>query len=150
MKNPKRPPVILLAEDDQEDYIFTKDALRETRLPHELQRVKDGEELMAYLLRQGSYGNPRQAPRPEIVLLDLNMPKKDGRVALKEIKLNPDLCQIPVVVLTTSQANEDIARSYDLGANSVIRKRGSFGELVQALNIFEEYWFGVVELPHTP
>jgi CheY-like chemotaxis protein len=150
MKDPKKSNVILLAEDDEDDYFFTKDALRESRLPYELLRVKDGEELMAYLLRQGSYRNAQESPRPGIVLLDLNMPKKDGRVALKEIKSNPKLCQIPVVVLATSQVEGDVASSYDLGANSFIRKRTSLVEFIHALQVLNEYWFGVVELPRSP
>jgi CheY-like chemotaxis protein len=102
---------------------------------------------MDYLLRRGQYTDPSAAPMPGLILLDLNMPKKDGREALAEIKANPELRQIPVIVLTTSKAEEDIFRSYDLGVNSFITKPVTFGGLVEAMKVLSQYWFEIVELP---
>src|SRR5689334_12713850 len=112
--------VILMADDDQEDRMLTRDALAESRLLNDLRFVGDGEELLDYLLRRGAYTNPESSPRPGLILLDLNMPKKDGREALKEIKEHDQLRQIPIVVLTTSKAEEDIYRTYQLGVSSYI------------------------------
>ena len=138
---------ILLADDDEEDLQMTVDALRESRLSNDVRMVRDGEELMDYLFRRGSYADGN-APTPGLILLDLNMPRKDGREALAEIKADPDLRQIPVVVLTTSQADEDIIRSYDIGANSFITKPVGFDSLVMAMKALGRYWFEIVELPH--
>lgn len=102
---------------------------------------------MDYLYRRGTYTNESNSPRPGMILLDLNMPKKDGREALKEIKADPNLRQIPVIVLTTSKAEEDIYRSYDLGANSFITKPVTFASLVEVMKTIEKYWFEIVELP---
>ncbi|MEX2612188.1 MAG: response regulator, partial [Gaiellaceae bacterium] len=110
MKPMRRPVVILLTDDDEEDLQMTVEALRESRLGNDLRTTRDGEELMNYLLRRGRYANPSDSPVPGLILLDLNMPKKDGREALAEIKASPDLRQIPVIVLTTSKAEEDIFR----------------------------------------
>jgi len=107
----------------------------------------DGEELMDYLCRRGKFSDPESAPRPGLILLDLNMPKKDGREALKEIKSDPDLKQIPIVVLTTSKADEDIYRSYNLGVNSYITKPVSFEGLVEVMKALSLYWFEIVRLP---
>src|SRR5215211_1811341 len=117
-----RPIVILLADDDEEDRMLAGDALEESRVVNDLRFVEDGEELLDYLYRRGRYSEPGAAPTPGLILLDLNMPKKDGREALREIKADADLRRIPVVVLTTSKAEEDIYRTYDLGANSFITK----------------------------
>lgn len=130
---------ILVADDDEEDRQLIKDALKESRLLNEIRFVKDGEELMQVLLSD--------APLPGLILLDLNMPKKDGREALKEIKNNPRLKQIPVVVLTTSKAEEDIYRTYNLGVNSFITKPVTFNSLVDIMKDLGRYWFEVVELP---
>src|SRR6476661_3523373 len=116
----KRPITILMADDDADDRQMTKEAFVESRLANDLRFVEDGVELLDYLNRRGKYAPPAEAPRPGLILLDLNMPKKDGREALKEIKADPELRRIPVVVLTTSKAEEDIVRTYDLGANSFI------------------------------
>lgn len=137
---------ILMADDDADDRMLTRDALEESRLGNDLRFVEDGQELMDYLRREGSYANA-DAPRPGIILLDLNMPRKDGRQALQEIKADPELRRIPVVVLTTSKAEEDVLRTYDLGANSFITKPVTFEGLVEIIRALGNYWFRVVELP---
>ena len=147
MKNPRKSVVILIADDDPEDCMFIRDAFKEGLLVNGLRFVGDGEELMDYLHHQGKYRNPSSSPRPGIILLDLNMPKKDGREALKEIKSDPDLRSIPVVILTTSKEEEDILRSYDLGANSYITKPVTFPGLVNAMKSLGKYWLQIVELP---
>jgi CheY-like chemotaxis protein len=141
------PITILMADDDADDRRLTRDALEESRLANDLRFVENGEELLDYLRNQGKYANPENAPRPGLILLDLNMPRKDGRTALKEMKADPDLRQIPVTVLTTSKADEDIFRSYDLGVNSYIVKPVTFEALVDILQTLERYWFEIVELP---
>jgi CheY-like chemotaxis protein len=135
-----------MADDDDDDRMLAKDALAESRLANNLHFVEDGEELMDYLYQRGKY-TQENSPRPGLILLDLNMPKKDGREALKEIKSDPDFRQIPVVVLTTSKAEEDIYRSYDLGANSFITKPVTFGSLVVVMRTIGKYWFEIVDLP---
>ena len=136
-----------MADDDPEDCLLIKEAFKEGLLFNGLRFVEDGEELMDYLRHQGKYKDPSLAPRPGIILLDLNMPKKDGREALKEIKSDPDLRSIPVVILTTSKDEEDILRSYDLGANSYITKPVTFPGLVEAIKSLGKYWLEIVELP---
>jgi len=147
MNNGRRPITILLADDDEDDRKLAQDALAESRLANDLHTVEDGEELMDYLLRRGKYAALADSPRPGLILLDLNMPKKDGREALREIKADPSLRQIPVVVLTTSKAEEDIYRTYDLGANSFITKPVMFESLVMVMRELGTYWFEIVELP---
>lgn len=142
-----RPITILMADDDADDRMLTQEAMEENRLANNLDFVEDGEELMDYLYKRGKYAGLDNAPRPGLILLDLNMPKKDGREALKEIKADPDLRQIPIVVLTTSKAEEDIYRSYDLGVNSFISKPVSFESLVDIMKTLSKYWFEIVELP---
>ena len=142
-----RPITILLADDDPDDRMLARDALDESRLANDLHEVVDGEELLEYLRRQGKYADPASAPRPGLILLDLNMPRKDGREALREIKADPELRSIPVVVLTTSQAEEDIYRTYDLGVSSFITKPVSFEGLVAVMKALGRYWFEIVELP---
>lgn len=141
------PITILMADDDADDRRLTQEALEEGRLINDVRFVDNGEELMDYLHRSGRYAAPADAPRPGLILLDLNMPRKDGRTVLKEIKSDPDLRQIPVVVLTTSKADEDIYKSYDLGVNSYIVKPVTFEALVDILQTLEKYWFEIVELP---
>ncbi len=141
------PITILMADDDDDDRRLTQEALEEGRLINEVRFVENGEELMDYLRKQGRFAPPFEAPRPGLILLDLNMPRKDGRTVLKEIKGDPDLRQIPVVVLTTSKADEDIFKSYDLGVNSYIVKPVTFEALVDILQTLEKYWFEIVELP---
>ncbi len=138
---------IMMAEDDPEDRMLVKDAFEESRLTNDLRFVEDGEELMDYLLHRGKYSDPTTSPRPGLLLLDLNMPRKDGRETLKEIKTTPELRQIPVVVLTTSKAEEDIFRTYDLGVNSFITKPVTFESLVGVVKDLTRYWFEIVELP---
>jgi CheY-like chemotaxis protein len=135
-----------MAEDDEEDRMLTTEAFEEVKLANDLRFVNDGEELMDYLYRRGRYSNPESSPRPGLILLDLNMPKKDGREALKEIKSDSKLRQIPIVVLTTSKSEEDIFRTYDLGVNSFITKPVSFASLVAIVKTLSEYWFEIVEL----
>lgn len=142
-----RPIVILLADDDEEDRMLAADAMRESRVANDLRFVEDGEELLDYLYKRGPYAAPDAAPTPGLILLDLNMPRKDGREALREIKADPDLRRIPVVVLTTSKAEEDIYRTYDLGANSFITKPVSFEGLVNVMRDIGRYWIEIVELP---
>lgn len=142
-----KPIHILMAEDDPDDQLLARDALAESRLVNELHFVENGEELMDYLCRRGAYAEPERAPRPGLILLDLNLPRKDGREALAEIKAQPDLKHIPVVILTTSQAEEDILRSYDLGASGYITKPVTFNGLVNAMRAIRLYWLQIVELP---
>ena len=145
--NNRRSITILLADDDADDRMMASDALEESRLANDLRCVEDGEELMDYLHRRGKFAPPNDAPRPGLILLDLNMPRKDGREALKEIKAEPELRSIPVIVLTTSKAEEDIYRTYDLGVNSFITKPVNFESLVAVMKTLGKYWFEIVELP---
>ena len=141
---------ILMADDDADDRAMTKEALEENRLTNPLHFVEDGEALMDYLYRRGRFAGPLAAPTPGLILLDLNMPKKDGREALAEIKADPGLRRIPVIVLTTSKAEEDIFRSYDLGASSFITKPVTFEGLVQCIRTLGDYWFELVALARRP
>jgi CheY-like chemotaxis protein len=147
MKPEAKMITILLADDDPDDRQLTRDAFAENRLVNMLHTVEDGEELMEYLRRQGRYADQKNAPLPGLILLDLNMPRKDGREALKEIKADPELRRIPIVVLTTSKAEEDILRTYDLGVNSYVTKPVTFKSLVELIKVLGRYWFEVVELP---
>lgn len=142
-----KPITILIADDDSDDRAMIKEALIENRLANDLRFVVNGEELMDYLLRRGTFKNPESSPRPGIILLDLNMPKKDGREALREIKSDPHLRDIPVVVLTTSKAEEDVYRTYNLGVNSFISKPVRFDDLVLITREIGRYWFEIVQLP---
>ena len=142
-----KPITILVADDDADDRFLVKDALQESRLANDLHFVEDGEELLDYLHRRGKYASPGTSPRPGLILLDLNMPRKDGREALREIKADPELRRIPVVVLTTSSAEADVYASYDLGANSLIVKPVTFNSLVDIMKALSRYWFEIVELP---
>ena len=143
------PIVILMADDDADDRLLTHRALAQSRVVNDLRFVEDGEELMEYLLHEGRYAGSDKAPSPGLILLDLNMPRKDGREALQEIKAHPKLQRIPVVVMTTSKAEEDIYRSYDLGANSYITKPVTFERLVDLMRTLGTYWIEFVELPKT-
>ena len=144
----RRPITILMADDDEEDCELTRDALANSRLANQMKFVADGQELMDYLRREGAYADPADSPRPGIILLDLNMPKKDGREALGEIKADESLRRIPVIVLTTSKDEADVFRTYDLGVNSFITKPVTFGELVEVMNAWTRYWLEIVELPN--
>jgi CheY-like chemotaxis protein len=147
MSKPSKPLTILMADDDDEDYMLTADALKEARISNPLYRVKDGEELMEYLLLKGKYVSRADAPLPSLILLDLNMPRKDGREALKEIEAHADFRKIPVVVLTTSEAKEDVSQCYEIGANSYIVKPVTFEGLVKAIRTLGQYWLEIVKLP---
>ena len=145
----RRAVTILLADDDEEDRELTQDALRHAHLANDIRSVVDGQDLMDYLRREGSYADPSvDAPRPGIILLDLNMPKKDGREALAEIKADVTLRQIPIVVLTTSNDNQDVFRTYDAGVSGFITKPVTFAGLVEVMRTWTRYWFEMVELPN--
>ncbi len=143
----KRSVPILIADDDDDDREMIKDALKESLVLNNIHCVKDGEELMDYLQHRGKFEDVIKNPLPGLILLDLNMPRMDGREALREIKTNPLLRQIPVVVLTTSQAEEDIFKTYELGVNSFITKPVSFESLLKVMKAIGHYWFDIVELP---
>jgi CheY-like chemotaxis protein len=147
MTNKNKPIVILVADDDSDDRLMIREAFSDQPLATDLRFVVDGQDLMDYLQQQGEYKSIDQCPRPGIILLDLNMPKKDGREALKEIKENPTLKGIPIVVFTTSKAEEDIYRTYNLGVNSFISKPVTFEALVKIAKELGHYWFEIVELP---
>ena len=142
-----RPITLLMADDDPEDRLLAREAFQEARLANDLRFVSDGEELMDYLFRRGDFTDTSTSPRPGLILLDLNMPKKDGREALQEIKNDDSFRSIPVIVLTTSKAEEDVIRSYDIGANSYITKPVTFEKLVEIMRTIGRYWFEMVELP---
>jgi two-component system response regulator len=150
MDDRKEPIVLLVAEDDEDDFMLVREALEDGRLVNRTEWVKDGEELMDYLRRRGQYAEQRLAPRPGVILLDLNMPRKDGREALEEIKKDPSLRSIPVIVLTTSGTEEDVLRSYDLGVNSFIKKPVRFEDFYEAVRTLGMYWFQIVRLPGSP
>ncbi|AYA64105.1 MULTISPECIES: response regulator [unclassified Alteromonas] len=142
------PINILMADDDEDDRLLTLDALKESRVLNNLYCVEDGVELLEYLRREGKYADPKDSPRPSLILLDLNMPRKDGREALQEIKADPSLRGIPVVILTTSKEEEDMLRGYDLGCASYITKPVNFEGLVDLMRALGRYWIEFVELPH--
>jgi CheY-like chemotaxis protein len=148
---PQRQPItVLMADDDPDDCMLLEDAWRENKLANPLRFVPDGEALMDYLHRRGPYETAEDVPLPGLILLDLHMPRKDGREALGEIKADPRLKRIPVVVLTTSKAEEDILRSYDLGVSGFISKPVTFEGLVNVVRALSDYWFEIVELPAAP
>jgi CheY-like chemotaxis protein len=136
-----------MADDDEDDRDLTRDAIQKNQLLGELRWVEDGEELLDYLNRRGRYSDPAIAPRPGIILLDLNMPRMDGREALRAIKSQPELRSIPIIVLSTSSADEDVVRSYDLGANCFITKPGTFEQLVDVVRVLGEHWLQKATLP---
>jgi two-component system response regulator len=142
-----KPITVLMADDDADDRQMAKEAFDESRIANDLRFVTDGEELMDYLHQRGKYSDPATCPRPGLILLDLNMPKKDGREALREIKSDPGLRNIRVVILTTSKAEEDIYRTYDLTAASYITKPVTFAGLVDVIKTLGKYWLEIVELP---
>ena len=148
LKEPAKPSVIVMAEDDMDDRLLIKDALAESNWPADLRFVDNGEEMMDYLTRSGKYAAAADAPRPNLILLDLNMPRKDGREVLREMKTRVDLKRIPVVVLTTSRADTDIEKMYELGANSFISKPIQFDSLVKLMRLLSQYWLQTVELPN--
>ena len=147
--NHHKPVTILVADDDDDDRILARDALGECRLASEVRFVADGEQLLDYLHRRNRYAAPGVAPAPGLILLDLKMPCKDGREALREIKADARLRHIPIVVLTASQAEEDVLHTYDLGGNSFIAKPVTFAALVQIMQTITKYWLETVALPPT-
>jgi CheY-like chemotaxis protein len=147
MNNDKNP-LILIADDDEDDRLFTKEAFDENFKGKDIRFVIDGVDLMDYLRRKNKYVDPLTSPRPSIILLDLNMPKMDGREALREIKSDPDLRTIPVVILTTSKAEQDVLKTYDLGVNCFITKPVSFTTFVELTRTIGHYWFDIVKLPN--
>lgn len=144
---PLKPVTILMADDDADDRALTKEAFEEAKLANELRFVEDGEELLDYLNRRGKYADPASSPLPGLILLDLNMPRKDGREALAEIKNDPRFKHIRIVVMTTSKAEADILRTYKLSAASYITKPVTFEALVEVVRTLGKYWFEIVELP---
>jgi CheY-like chemotaxis protein len=148
IRNNKIVP-ILIADDDEEDRMLVQDAMEESRLVNPLHFVVDGQEVIDYLLNRGKFSNAEQYPTPGLILLDLNMPKKDGREVLQEIKNTPKLRSIPIVILTTSKAEEDILRTYDLGVNSYITKPVTFDGLVEIVKNLGKYWFEIVSIPYS-
>lgn len=146
LRDATKPITIVMADDDADDRMLAREAMEESRLGNPFYFVEDGQELMDYLRRAGRWAT-EDAPRPGLILLDLNMPRKDGRQALREIKSDPELRSIPVVVLTTSKTEEDILRSYDLGANSFITKPVTFERLVEIVRGLGTYWFHIAQLP---
>lgn len=148
MDRNKIPISILVCDDDEDDRMLTRQALEDAHISNAVRFVEDGEQLLDYLYQRGPFaGETGEAPRPGLILLDLNMPKLDGREALKTIKEDELLRDIPVVVLSTSRLDEDIARSYQLGVNSFITKPVTFSGLVEAMNVLGRYWLEIVELP---
>jgi two-component system, chemotaxis family, response regulator Rcp1 len=139
-----KPIELLLVEDSEPDVRLTKEALLEAKVKNRLSVVEDGVEAMAFLRREGDYSD---APRPDLILLDLNLPRKDGRQVLKEIKSDESLKRIPVVVLTTSKSEEDILRAYDLHANCYITKPVDFNRFMDVVKTIEDFWLTVVTLP---
>lgn len=144
MNDRPRPIEVLLVEDDPGDILLTKEAFEDNKVRNNLQVVSDGEEAIAFLRRQGPYA---QAPRPDLVLLDLNLPRKDGREVLQEVKADPDLRSIPIVVLTTSEADEDILRSYRLHANAYVTKPVDFDQFIRVVRQIDDFFVTVVKLP---
>jgi CheY-like chemotaxis protein len=139
-----RPIEVLLVEDDEGDVLMTREALDEGKVINNLNVVGDGVEAVEYLRRGGRFAS---AARPDLVLLDLNLPKRDGRQVLEDIKSDPDLRRIPVVVLTTSEAEEDVLRSYDLHANAYVTKPVDFDRFVQVIQQIDDFFISVVRLP---
>jgi CheY-like chemotaxis protein len=149
MNKEKKPLLILMADDDDEDFMLLSEAFDEAKLNGRIFRVKDGEELLDYLLYRGRFEDPETSPRPVIILLDLNMPRMDGMRTLAELRTHGILHRIPIIVLTASEAEDDIASSYELGAHSYIIKPVEFKTMVRMLRDFGRYWFDTVRLPST-
>ena len=142
-----RAPVILMADDDADDRLLANDALMDCAFEGQVHFVEDGEELVNYLRRREKFSDAESSPRPGLILLDLNMPRKNGKEVLREIKADPDLRQIPVVVFTTSKSDTDIAAVYELGANSFVVKPAGYDNLVGIMRSLKQYWFSIVQLP---
>ncbi len=147
MREIEKPLIILMADDDPDDCLLVQDAFLENGIRYQFRSVEDGEALLEYLRQKGKFSATVQSPRPDLILLDLNMPRKDGREALKEIKTDEFLRVIPVIIFTTSRESEDIAQCYRMGANAFITKPSSFDELAAKLKSINQHWFHTVELP---
>jgi CheY-like chemotaxis protein len=147
MSHPGRTPVILMADDDADDRLLANDALLDCAFEGQVKFVEDGEELVDYLRNAGKYAVRESHPRPGLILLDLNMPRKNGKEVLREIKADPELRQIPVVVFTTSKSDTDVAAVYELGANSFVVKPSGYDDLVGIMRMLKQYWFTIVQLP---
>lgn len=141
------PIKLLIADDDADDRMLIEDAFQECRLHNERDYVEDGVELLEYLRAEGKWSHRDKSDLPGVILLDLNMPRMDGRAALTQLKADPMLKRVPVVVLTTSKAEEDILRTYDLGVNSFISKPVTFDGLLDVVRTLNHYWIEVVQLP---
>lgn len=142
-----KPGVVVVAEDDEDDRLMTEEAFRENGMETKIIFVQDGVELLDYLHRRGKFTDPSSSPRPALVLLDLNMPRMDGREALKQIKSDDQLRTIPINIFTTSKAQEDVVRSYGLGVNCFISKPVTFTGLVDAVRQISHFWFDLAEIP---
>lgn len=149
MGNSKKKIVILVADDDEDDQLFTREAFEESKMSVDIRFVNDGLELLDYLKQKNKYANSDDCPSPSLILLDLNMPKMDGREALKEIKSDAVLKTIPVVALTTSKAEQDVLKTYELGINSFITKPVAIGEFIEIARTLGHYWLDIVQLPQT-
>lgn len=149
MARPEKPVIIVMADDDPDDLLLTEDALREADIASTFRTVADGEDLIAYLLRTDGY-TERNAPRPDLILLDINMPKMNGHEVLLRLQAEEALREIPVVIVTTSSDPEDVRLAYRSGARSYVQKPRTFGELVDAMMTIGQYWFRIVELPDNP
>lgn len=147
MMNKPLPISILIADDDADDRMLIEDAFEESRLSNPLAFVEDGEQLLSYLRREAPFEHLAGHPMPGLIILDLNMPKMDGRTALSHLKADPNLQRIPVIVLTTSQAEEDILKTYGLGVSSFISKPVTFDGLVEVVKVIGQYWIQIVALP---
>ena len=147
MGHENKPVCLLFTDDDENDFVLLSCAARRAQLPVPVCWVKDGMELLAYLRRQGPYSNSIAYPKPALILLDLNMPRKNGHEALQDIRRDPGLCSVPVVILTTSRSVEDIQLTYEAGANSFISKPAEFQRLVEIMELVKRYWFEAVALP---
>ncbi|WP_254549972.1 response regulator [Catellatospora tritici] len=145
MPDNERPIVVLLVEDDPGDVLMTREAFEEYKMRNTLEVVTDGVEALAFLRREGDYAD---APTPDLILLDLNLPRRDGRQVLAEVKNDPELCRIPVVVLTTSQAEEDVLRSYQLHANAYVAKPVDFERFISVVKQIDDFFVSVVRLPN--
>jgi CheY-like chemotaxis protein len=147
MNNEKKTLIILMADDDADDRLLAQEAMNESRVLNELHFVENGVQLLSYLRGEDKFSERSKYPMPGLILLDLNMPKMDGREALEKIKADPRLRRIPIVILTTSKAEEDMAKGYDLGAASYITKPVTFDALVELMRTLGKYWVEFVELP---
>jgi CheY-like chemotaxis protein len=146
MSSARQSLAVLVADDDEDDRGLIRKAWNKSRLANDIRFVEDGHELTEYLNHAGKYADPASAPRPGVILLDLNMSRKDGREVLRDIKANPGLRHIPVIILTGSRADEDISSSYDLGANSYITKPASSKAMADVLHVLGKYWIEIVDL----